>query len=133
MGSAEGFGFQERVGSTCRTHVPPCTNSNLLAIQIPRRRRRLSDSSLSSNGAAFAIMNNTSEPSSFTSENRFSPITDIDKGGILWIASLLAGVYSVLSTLVRFYIKRKCFGTDDWVCAAATVNPLSFPLIFTAN
>jgi hypothetical protein len=67
-------------------------------------------------------MNTSSETKSFTSENRFSPITDDDRGGILWIASLLAGIYSVLSILVRFYIKRKCFGTDDWLCAAATVD-----------
>jgi hypothetical protein len=52
---------------------------------------------------------------------RFSPITDRDKAGILWIASLLAGVYAVLSMIVRAYIKRKCFGHDDWLCLAATV------------
>lgn len=52
---------------------------------------------------------------------RFSPITDDDKAGILWIASLLAGVYAVLSMIVRTYIKRKCFGHDDWMCLAATV------------
>jgi hypothetical protein len=64
-----------------------------------------------------------------TTENRFSPITDENRAGILWIASLLAGIYSVLSILVRFHIKRKCFGKDDWLCAAATVD-LPYPLLY---
>jgi hypothetical protein len=59
---------------------------------------------------------------STNTENRFSPITDDNKAGILWIASLLAGIYSVLSIIVRFYIKRQCYGKDDWLCAAATVR-----------
>jgi Gpi18-like mannosyltransferase len=53
---------------------------------------------------------------------RFSPITDNDKAGILWIASLLSGIYAVLSLIVRLYIKRKCFGHDDWICLVATVR-----------
>ncbi|KAF2402029.1 hypothetical protein EJ06DRAFT_474359 [Trichodelitschia bisporula] len=52
---------------------------------------------------------------------RFSPMTQDDHAGVLWIASLLAGIYAVLSLLVRTFIKRKCFGIDDWMCAAATV------------
>ncbi|KAF2435934.1 hypothetical protein EJ08DRAFT_295621 [Tothia fuscella] len=65
--------------------------------------------------------------------HRFSSITDDSKAGILWIASLIAGVYSVLSVLVRFYIKRKCYGLDDWACAVATLVSLgSFVAIYVA-
>jgi hypothetical protein len=72
-------------------------------------------------------MNATARTNGLTMENRFSPITDDNRAGILWIASILAGVYSMLSILVRFYIKRKCFGADDWICAAATVDLLLPP------
>ena len=69
----------------------------------------------------------SSSPSSTPtpSKHRFSPITQDDHAGYLWIATLLAAVYAVLSILVRGYIKRKCFGADDWICAAATVSGLS--------
>lgn len=56
------------------------------------------------------------------SDTRFSPITDHDKAGILWIAALMSGIYAVLSMVVRSYIKRTCFGYDDWICLAATVS-----------
>lgn len=52
----------------------------------------------------------------------FAPITETNKAGILWIASLLSGIYAVLAILVRWYQKRKCFGIDDWICLAATVR-----------
>lgn len=52
----------------------------------------------------------------------FAPITANDKSGVLWIASLLSGIYAVLAILVRWYQKRKCFGIDDWICLAATVR-----------
>ncbi|KIW02225.1 uncharacterized protein PV09_06379 [Verruconis gallopava] len=62
---------------------------------------------------------------------RFSPITESDKAGILWIASLLSGIYSFLSLSVRLYIKRKFFGYDDWMCLAATfVGAASFIAIY---
>ncbi|QDS70900.1 hypothetical protein FKW77_006294 [Venturia effusa] len=56
-----------------------------------------------------------------TSLPGFAPITDANKAGILWIASLLSAIYAVLAILVRWYQKRKCFGIDDWVCLAATI------------
>lgn len=54
--------------------------------------------------------------------DRFSPISPDDHAGYLWIATLLAAIYSLLSILVRAYVKRDCLGADDWICAAATVS-----------
>ena len=67
--------------------------------------------------------NSTPSTSDDTIQNsRFSPITDQDQAGVLWIAGILAAIYAVLSVFVRTYIKRKCFGYDDWVCFGATVG-----------
>jgi hypothetical protein len=66
-------------------------------------------------------MSSSSGATSTLPDTRFSPITDTNKAGILWIASLLSGIYAVLAILIRWYQKRKCFGLDDWVCVAATV------------
>lgn len=54
--------------------------------------------------------------------DRFSAITQDDQAGYLWIATLLAAIYAILSILVRSYVKRDCFGKDDLVCVAATVR-----------
>ncbi|KAE9986179.1 hypothetical protein EG327_004429 [Venturia inaequalis] len=62
-----------------------------------------------------------------------APITETNKSGILWIASLLSGIYALLAILVRWYQKRKCFGIDDWICLAATVVGVgSFVAIYIA-
>ena len=66
--------------------------------------------------------------------NRFSPVTDQDQAGVLWIASLLAATYALLSILTRAYIKRKCYGLDDLVCLAAMVrndSPSHIHVLFT--
>jgi hypothetical protein len=63
-----------------------------------------------------------SSPETTPSGDRFSPISQDDHAGYLWIAALLAGIYSVLAIFLRTYIKRDCFGIDDWICAAATVR-----------
>jgi hypothetical protein len=78
-----------------------------------------------------SIMSSSPGGASTPSGNRFSPITDTDKAGILWIASLLSGIYASLSILIRWYQKRKCFGIDDWVCVVATVR--QFPLKLTTS
>jgi hypothetical protein len=103
---------------TCPT-LPALRRFQTLAIEITQVA---ASPLLSLNVQCVALTMTTTLKLNSTTENRFSPITDEDRAGILWIASLLAGVYSILSILVRFYIKRKCFGTDDWLCAAATVD-----------
>lgn len=64
----------------------------------------------------------SSAPSSLATADRFSPITQDNHAGYLWIATLLAAIYAILSILVRSYIKRNCFGADDIICVAATVG-----------
>lgn len=51
---------------------------------------------------------------------RFSPITTTDHAGVLWIAAILGLVYTSLALLARAYIKRKMYGSDDALVAAAT-------------
>ncbi|TID26479.1 hypothetical protein E6O75_ATG00972 [Venturia nashicola] len=76
----------------------------------------------------------TSSPgASSTTLPGLAPITDTNKAGILWIASLLSGIYAILAILVRWYQKRKCFGIDDWICLAATIVGMgSFVAIYIA-
>ena len=67
-------------------------------------------------------------PSAFpSSSDRFSPITQYDHAGYLWITTLLTTTYAILSILVRWYIKRRCFGIDDSTCVAATVSTHTTP------
>ena len=70
----------------------------------------------------------SASPSAFpSSSDRFSPITQDDHAGYLWITTLLTTIYAILSILVRWYIKRRCFGIDDWACVAATVSAYTTP------
>src|ERR1700759_5739095 len=66
--------------------------------------------------------------SNTTDSQRFSPISEFDHAGILWITTLLAGIYFVLSIFTRIYIKYFKWWHDDWVCIVATVS--SLPLLF---
>ncbi|KAF1812168.1 hypothetical protein P152DRAFT_487593 [Eremomyces bilateralis CBS 781.70] len=52
---------------------------------------------------------------------RFSPITEFDKAGIVWILALLGGVYTLLTLFVRWFIKRDTFGSDDWTFVGTTL------------
>lgn len=51
---------------------------------------------------------------------RFSPVTATDHAGVLWIAAILGLVYTSLALLARAWIKRKMYGADDALVAAAT-------------
>jgi hypothetical protein len=59
---------------------------------------------------------------STASGNRFSPVTPDDQAGSVWITSLLCLIYSVIVLVVRVILRRKVFGTDDWLVAGATVS-----------
>jgi hypothetical protein len=61
-----------------------------------------------------------------TDDSRFSPISEYDHAGILWITALLSGTYFVLSLLTRIYIKITKWWQDDWVCIFATVSHPSY-------
>ncbi|EXJ73825.1 uncharacterized protein A1O5_03587 [Cladophialophora psammophila CBS 110553] len=56
---------------------------------------------------------------------RFTTVTDDDYGGVVWTVSILCGIYSVLTKALRGYIKRRTWGLDDWLAAAATVTSLA--------
>jgi len=51
----------------------------------------------------------------------FSPVTANDRAGILYVATILSLLFSVITLLVRWHIQRRTFGLDFWVIVAATV------------
>lgn len=42
--------------------------------------------------------------------------------GALWVVSLLTLIYPLFAVLVRFFIKRGAYSSDDWVLLGATVS-----------
>jgi hypothetical protein len=52
----------------------------------------------------------------------FSAIHPEDQAGKVWIVTILATIYVVLSALVRGFIKRGIYGPDDYLLIAATVG-----------
>lgn len=51
----------------------------------------------------------------------FSPVSTNDRAGILYVATILSLLFSVLTLIVRWHIQRRTFGLDFWVIVAATV------------
>lgn len=58
----------------------------------------------------------------FLGGDRFATITPNDHGGVVWVASILCAIFSLSTFFLRCYTKRKYFGLDDWLAAAATVR-----------
>jgi hypothetical protein len=54
--------------------------------------------------------------------NRLVHCSSQDHRAPLWIAVLLALVYSIGILLVRIYIKRRVFGLDDYAISTSTVG-----------
>ncbi|KAI4763472.1 hypothetical protein E4T52_04520 [Aureobasidium sp. EXF-3400] len=54
----------------------------------------------------------------------FSPVSTNDRAGILYVATILSLIFSVLTLFVRWHIQRRTFGLDFWVIVAATVVAL---------
>ncbi|KAG9677807.1 hypothetical protein KCU99_g4461, partial [Aureobasidium melanogenum] len=54
----------------------------------------------------------------------FSPVSTNDRAGILYVATILSLIFSVLTLCVRWHIQRRTFGLDFWVIVAATVVAL---------
>ncbi|THW11834.1 hypothetical protein D6C98_02115 [Aureobasidium pullulans] len=51
----------------------------------------------------------------------FSPVTANDRAGILYVATILSLLFSVITLLVRWHIQRRTFGLDFWIIVAATI------------
>lgn len=67
------------------------------------------------------------------SSSRFSPITETDHAGFLWIITPLSIIYTGLSCLLRIWIKRGLYGWDDLLLIAGTVVHFAQTIpIFTA-
>lgn len=54
----------------------------------------------------------------------FAPVTATDHAGLLYVAVILSLAFSVLTLATRVHIKRRIFGSDDWLVAGATVSRL---------
>lgn len=57
--------------------------------------------------------------------SRFSTITPSDHAGYIWIATILATIYTILSSLLRAYVKWRMYGWDDSILALATLAYLA--------
>lgn len=51
-----------------------------------------------------------------------SAITFDNQAGTLWIVTILATIYVILSALVRAFVKWGIYGIDDYILAVATVR-----------
>lgn len=51
-----------------------------------------------------------------------SAVTDDNQAGSLWIVTILATIYVVLSAAVRGFVKWGLYGADDYLLAIATVS-----------
>lgn len=57
---------------------------------------------------------------------RFSPILDDDHAGNVWIMTILAVLYSLLTAVVRALIKKRAFGMEDVFFYVALVSQSYF-------
>jgi hypothetical protein len=56
-----------------------------------------------------------------TSSTRFSPVTETDHAGYVWIVTILGVTYTTLACLLRGWVKFRVYGLDDLLIAAGTV------------
>lgn len=56
-----------------------------------------------------------------TGSSRFSPITETDHAGFIWVVTIIGTSYTALSLLLRVWIKYRVYGWDDALIAAGTV------------
>lgn len=120
LGTIESYPYVRPVSNVRRQSLRLYKGSFLGLLLLPQHHAQLS---------LHELFNMTPSPGvNATTLPGLAPITETNKAGILWIASLLSAIYALLSILVRWYQKRKCFGIDDWICLAATVRRSSLPL-----
>ncbi|KAK8050873.1 hypothetical protein PG993_002258 [Apiospora rasikravindrae] len=60
-----------------------------------------------------------------TGSARFSPITETDHAGYIWIVTIIGTAYTILSFLLRAWIKHRVYGWDDALIALGTVLHLA--------
>jgi hypothetical protein len=70
---------------------------------------------------AFPLPYLMSGPQDLGVEPPFSAVYPDDQAGSLWIVTILATIYVLLSALVRGFIKWGIYGADDYLLAVATV------------
>lgn len=63
-----------------------------------------------------------SDPVASPSDNRFTIVTPDDRSGVIWIVTILCATYSALLLPIRWVIKKKVLGADDYVFTAALVS-----------
>ncbi|KAK8127244.1 hypothetical protein PG984_008352 [Apiospora sp. TS-2023a] len=56
-----------------------------------------------------------------TGSSRFSPITETDHAGYIWVVTIIGTAYTALSLLLRAWIKYRVYGWDDLLIAIGTV------------
>ncbi|KAK8059153.1 hypothetical protein PG996_009083 [Apiospora saccharicola] len=56
-----------------------------------------------------------------TGSSRFSPITETDHAGYIWVITIIGTAYTALSLLLRAWIKYRVYGWDDLLIAIGTV------------
>lgn len=62
-----------------------------------------------------------------------SPVVEGDRAGSLWIMTILAVLYSLLTAAVRVQIKKKGFGIEDGLFYVALVSRTSFSSAYAAR
>ncbi|KAH9903776.1 hypothetical protein F4778DRAFT_781158 [Xylariomycetidae sp. FL2044] len=60
----------------------------------------------------------------FDEGSRFSPTSDNDYAGYLWIITVLGLIYTTLTGIARLRIKWRVHGADDYLLIAATIGHL---------
>jgi DMSO/TMAO reductase YedYZ heme-binding membrane subunit len=56
-----------------------------------------------------------------TTGHRFSPVTQNDHAGSIWIATLLCVVYSAITIATRGFLRKQMYGIDDYLILGAFV------------
>lgn len=56
-----------------------------------------------------------------TNSTRFSPITETDNAGYVWIVTIIGIIYTAMICVLRGWIKFRVYGWDDALIAIATV------------
>ncbi|PPJ56170.1 hypothetical protein CBER1_09098 [Cercospora berteroae] len=51
----------------------------------------------------------------------FSPVTDTDRAGVVWVAAILSLMFTVITLATRFQIKAHALGKDDYLIGLSTL------------
>ncbi|KAF2207584.1 hypothetical protein CERZMDRAFT_26694, partial [Cercospora zeae-maydis SCOH1-5] len=56
-----------------------------------------------------------------TTTYTFSPVTDTDRAGVVWVAAILSLMFTVITLATRFHIKAHALGKDDYLIGISTL------------